>query len=366
MPSNTAAYVVTEPQKHIEVGEAPCTKPAPNQVVIRNHAVAINPIDWKLPFFGNFGWIKYPAILGSDSAGEVVEVGSRVTRFKPGDRVVGHALGYEEKINTPTQGSFQLYTILLEDLTSQIPDNVSYEDASVLPLGISTAAWALFQKGHLALPLPSINAKPIGKTVLIWGGSSSVGSNAIQLAVAAGCEVITTCSPHNFEYCKSLGAAQCFDYNSPTVREDIVNALSGKSFAGAVATGQGSVDPILDIVSHCEGNKFISVATYPELPTPPERFVLPQTIFHFLKFVVSTIIKARLRGISWDFVNAPAIVHDVVGKSIYTDFLGQALADGTYQCKPEPLVVGHGLEKLQEAFDVQKKGVSAKKVVLTL
>jgi NADPH:quinone reductase-like Zn-dependent oxidoreductase len=57
-------------------------------IVVRNHAVAINPIDWIKEVAGDavFNWIKYPFILGCDSAGEVVEVGSAVTRFKVGDR----------------------------------------------------------------------------------------------------------------------------------------------------------------------------------------------------------------------------------------------------------------------------------------
>ena len=366
MPSNTGAYVVTVPQKHIEIREAPYTQPAPDQLVIRNHAVGVNPIDWMLPFFGGFGWLKWPFILGSDSAGEVVEVGSRVTRFKPGDRVVSQALGYDEKINTSTQSSFQLYTVVLEHMTSHIPDHLSYESASVLPLGVSTAACGLFQKEHMGLQLPTINAKPTGKTVLVWGGSSSVGSNAIQLAVAAGYEVFTTCSPRNFDYCKSLGAAQCFDYSAPTVKADIIKAFSGKETAGALAVGKGSTEAALEILADCRGKKFISIVSFPDMPDPKSRFAVPKTLLTFLGFTLNTSIKSKFRGIGWKFVNGSELAHNNVGKAVYVDFLGQALAQGVYQSKPDPMVVGNGLEKLQEAFDIQKKGVSAKKVVLTL
>lgn len=366
MPSNTAAYVVIEPQKHIEVREAPYTKPAPNQLVIRNHAVAVNPIDWMLPFFGSFQWIKYPFIVGSDSAGEVVEVGSEVTRFKPGDRVVAQAVGYDEKINTASQGSFQLYTIVLEDVTSHIPDHLAYKNACVLPLGISTAACGLFQKDQLNLQHPTIDAKRTGETVLIWGGSSSVGSNAIQLATAAGYEVFTTCSPRNFDYCKSLGAAQCFDYSSPAVNADIIKAFSGKTVAGALTVGKGSAEATREILAHCSGKKFISMVSFPEMPDQTERFAIPRTILKFLTFMITTTIKSKLRGVGFKFVNGSDLVHNDLGKAIYADFLGQALEKGLYQCKPDPMVVGHGLEKVQEALDIQKKGVSAKKVVLTL
>jgi len=365
MPTNIAAYVVTTPSKHIEIREAPYTKPANNQIVIRNHAVAINPVDRMLPMVGAYQYLKWPFILGSDSAGEVIEVGSGVKRFKPGDRVVGQAVGYDEKINTSTQGSFQLYTILLEDMTSHIPDNLSYENASVLPLGVSTASSGLFQNDQLDLQLPSLNSKPTGRTLLIWGGSTSVGSNAIQLAVAAGYEVFTTCSPRNFEYCKSLGATQCFDYNSATITEEIVKAMSGKTTAGAMTIGDGGAEAALDILARCKGSKFISMISYPMPPSPPQRFVVPTTVYYFMKFMITTTIKARMRGIGWGFVNGTTLVHNGVGKSVYA-YLEQALEKGVFQCKPEPVVVGNGLEKLQEALDVQKNGVSAKKVVLNL
>lgn len=366
MPANTAAYVVITPQKHIEVKEAPYTKPAPNQVVIRNRAVAVNPVDWMLPIFGAFGWLKWPFVLGYDSAGEVVEIGSSVTRFKTGDRVLGLAVGQDEKINSSTQSSFQLYTVLLEDLTCSIPDNLSYEAASVLPLGLATAACGLFQKDQLNLQLPTMAPEPTGKTLLIWGGSTSVGTNAIQLAVAAGYEVFATCSPRNFELCKSLGAAQCFDYSSPSVRADIIRAYKGKKTAGALTMGNGAAEAAFDILHHCTGDKFIAMASYPAPANKPKHFVVPQTIFNFLSWTVATTIKSKSRGIGWKFIFGISLMYNEVGKAVFADFLDQALEKGAYQCKPDPMVVGDGLEKLQEAFDIQKKGVSAKKVVLTL
>jgi NADPH:quinone reductase-like Zn-dependent oxidoreductase len=366
MPSNVAAYTILKPTKHLEVKEAPYTKPESNQVVVRNHAVAVNPVDWKLPIFGAFAWLKFPFVLGTDSAGEIVEIGSKVTRFKVGDRVLGQAAGIDEKFNTSAQGAFQLYTVLLEDMTTTIPDTIPYENAAVLPLGLSTAACALFQKDQLNLQLPTLSSKPTGKTLLIWGGSTSVGSNAIQLAVAAGYEVITTSSPRNFAYCKSLGAGQAFDYNSLTVIPDIIAAYKGKTTAGALTMGAGSAEAAMDILHHCTGNKFVAMASFPEPAIPPKRFVVLQIVVTFISFLVAQTIKSRLRGIGWKFVFGSTLVHNGVGRAVYADYLGQALEKGVYQCKPDPMVVGHGLEKMQEAFDVQKAGVSAKKVVVTL
>ena len=115
--------------------------------------------------------------------GEVVEIGSAVTHFHVGDRVLGHAVGTDKDSNSAAEGTFQHYAVLLERLAAPIPDTMSYEDAAVLPLAVSTAACGLFQTDQLGLRHPSANAEPTGETVLVWGGSTSVGSNGIQLAV---------------------------------------------------------------------------------------------------------------------------------------------------------------------------------------
>jgi len=186
-PTNSAAWLRRR-RAPLEVGPAPYTHPAPNEIVVRNRALAVNPVDWTIQLVGApvFSWIKPPFVLGRDVAGDVVELGRDVTRFKVGDRVLGHAVGCEKTRNTPAESAFQHYTLLLDHLASEIPDTLAYEKAAVLPLGISTAACGLFQSDHLALQHPTADAQPTGQTLLVWGGSTSVGSNAIQLAVAAG------------------------------------------------------------------------------------------------------------------------------------------------------------------------------------
>ncbi|TVY52236.1 Dehydrogenase azaJ, partial [Lachnellula cervina] len=211
MPSNTAAWLTKVGAIPLDVKPAPYTPPTEHQIVIKNKAVAINPVDWAVQTKGDalFPWLAFPYIGGSDVAGEVHEIGSGVTRFKVGDRVVGLAAC----LISGAEGAFQEYTVLRDHMTSHIPAALSYESASVIPLGLSTAASGLFQKGLLGLQHPSVPPKPTGKSLLIWGGSTSVGCNAIQLAVAAGYEVITTASPKNFTLVKTLGATQAFDYN---------------------------------------------------------------------------------------------------------------------------------------------------------
>ena len=108
----------------------------------------------------------------------------------------------------------------------------------MLPLGLSTAACGLFQKDYLALAYLTVSPPSLtGGTLPVWGRSTSVGSNAIQLAVAAGYEVVTTASAKNWEYVKKLGAGAAFDYNSESVVRGFVEAFKGKKCAGAVAVG---------------------------------------------------------------------------------------------------------------------------------
>ncbi|MCJ1258676.1 hypothetical protein MMC24_006509 [Lignoscripta atroalba] len=369
MPSNTAAWVTAAKTKSLEVKAAPYTRPLNNEIVVKNGAVAINPADWMMTEeIGSmiYPWIKYPFVIGTDVAGEVVEVGAAVTRFKVGDRVVGFAVGTAQKYNTSAKGAFQMYTVLLEHMSSAIPSTLSYERAAVIPLGLSTASCGLFQKDQLDLRHPTVKSNPTGQTLLVWGGSTSVGSNAIQLAVAAGYEVITTSSPRNFDYVKNLGASQVFDYNSKTIVPDLVHAFKGKTCAGAFSIGPGAADACLDILPQCDGNKFLSMATYPLPQTPPKRLVLPSTIFSYVSWNVFAWFKGKARGIRFKFVFGDTLVDNGVGKVIYEDFLPKALAEGTFVPAPEPLVVGKGVEYVQAGFDLQKKGVSAKKVVVSL
>ncbi|RHZ68587.1 zinc-binding alcohol dehydrogenase family protein [Aspergillus thermomutatus] len=342
-PTNRAAWQTAEKAKPLEVKPAPYTSPKKNEIVVKNSAIGLNPVDYARQDMGSalFSWTTYPTIMGTDVAGEVVEVGSggAAGRFKPGDRVLG--LGSELKDNNPAEGAFQLYTVVPAHLASPIPADLSYESAAVIPLGISTASCMLFEKDHLALRFPnSPRAAPTGQLVLIWSGSSSVGSNAVQLAAAAGYEVITTASPKNFEYVKSLGASRVFDHRSPTVVEDIIKAYDGKTGAGALSIGTEASGPCGEIISKVNSRKFVSL-------TNPPSGALP-------------------KGIESKFVFGADAKDNEVGPAIFEGFLPKALAAGEFKAAPPAEVVGKGLESIQEGLNQLKKGASAKKYVISL
>jgi NADPH:quinone reductase-like Zn-dependent oxidoreductase len=336
-PSNAAAWLPSPRAHPLNVDTAEYPVVAENEVIVKVAAVAANPMDWFIQILGEnlFSWLQYPYIGGTDAAGTVVEVGEGVTKYKVGDRVVGLAPGF-----TPREGAFQNYTVLSTNVSAPIPDHLSFEDAVVLPLGVSTAACGLYQKDFLALEYPRLDSKSTGKTVLIWAGASSVGSNAIQLAVASGYDVFTTASPKNWDYCKSLGASRVFDYRSPTVVQDLVDAFQGRSCAGGFAIQPGSEQPVFEVVARSEGAKTVAVAG-----------VLPND--------VPAEITARA-------IFASTIKDNEVGGKIFDDYLPGALAQNKHKCQPTPLVVGQGLEKIQEALDKGKEGTSAQKLVVRL
>jgi NADPH:quinone reductase-like Zn-dependent oxidoreductase len=369
MPTNRAAWITSKSAKTLEVKSAPYTPPGQNEIVVKNRAIAINPVDWFKLDAGNtaFTWIKYPTVIGADFAGEAAEVGTSVTRFKVGDRVLGQAVCLSKNGAKSSEGAFQEYTVIRSNLASPIPSFLSFENACVLPLTLSTAACGLYQKDYLALPFPTILPQPTGKTLLVWGGSTSVGSNAIQLALASGLEVITTAGPKNFDYVKKLGAVMAFDYRAPTSIKDIIQGFKGRDCAGAIAIGNGSLNPCLAILTVVEGRKFVSQAS---VATPDE---WPSGQLSWASFALSmgwenlsTGFRSKVNCIEKKFIFGSDLMGNGVDKAIFEDFLPAALARGAYIAAPEPLVIGTGLEKIQEALSTNKKGVSAKKVVVSL
>ena len=233
--TNRAAWLRAVNQT-LEIGPADIGKPGRDEVLVRNHAIAINPIDWMMQY-GAYPPGSIPRILGSDVAGEIIEVGEGVMQFHVGQRVMGHctALNTDEDRNA----GFQEFTVVPVLACAAIPDEMKYEDACVLPLSVTTAAIGLFHEEDLGLRLPRADGRQKKQqgdekeVVLVWGGSSSVGCAAIQLAVAAGYTVIATSSPRNYLLCKELGASQVFDHSSLGIVGGLTAAMQGRRCAGA-------------------------------------------------------------------------------------------------------------------------------------
>ncbi|OAL39197.1 hypothetical protein AYO20_01515 [Fonsecaea nubica] len=186
--------------------DRPKPKLRDDYILVKTVAVALNPTDWK---HATFGLAADGCLSGCDFSGVVEEVGPAVTKsFSKGDRIAGVAHGGNAV--QPEDGAFAEYVVAKGDVQVKIPDSLGFEAASTLVLGITTVMQGLYQKAlKLNWPTDPIKDKTY---VLIYGGSTATGALGIQFAKLSGYTVITTCSPRNFEYVKSLGASDVFDY----------------------------------------------------------------------------------------------------------------------------------------------------------
>ena len=187
----------------------------PDYLLIETKAVALNPTDWK-----HMDFINTPgSIMGCDYAGVVLEVGPNcVKHFSKGDRVCGFvhgsntttldAGGFAEKIRARSGGQMK------------IPEHMSFEEAATMGVAIITSGQGLFQQG--LLPLDSLtNSSKSDEFLLIYGGSSAMGTMGIRMGQLAGYRVITTCSPNNFDLVKSYGAEAAFSYKDADAVEQV-------------------------------------------------------------------------------------------------------------------------------------------------
>ncbi|KAI6115553.1 chaperonin 10-like protein [Pisolithus croceorrhizus] len=178
--------------------------PGSGQLLVKIYATALNNIDWKIQQSGSHVDV-YPAILGSDIAGEVVEVGHGDTGFTKGQKVF--ACG--NRVND--QAGFQQYTLTTSIFTAGIPAGLTYDQAATLPLTLNTAAVGLYSNTFGAGLLPPWTEfgkdKYSGKPILVSGASSSVGSYVIQFARCSGFSPIIAIASETHEgNLKSLGA----------------------------------------------------------------------------------------------------------------------------------------------------------------
>ncbi len=205
----------------VEIQDMARPIPGPEDVLIKVHAASINPVDWKIRS-GMLKMItgsKFPMMLGRECAGEVVETGGDVKKFRKGDRVVGVP-------SIKRMGAFAEYAIAQQKATFPKPKNIGFEEAASIPIAGLTALQALRDRGHVAP----------GRKVLINGASGGVGHFAVQIAKIFGAEVTAVCSGANAGFVKSLGADHVIDYSQEdftvgNARYDIIfDAVAKHSF----------------------------------------------------------------------------------------------------------------------------------------
>jgi NADPH:quinone reductase-like Zn-dependent oxidoreductase len=186
----------------------PKPKLKPNDILVQVHAVGLNPIDNLIPkgTFKPFLRFELPATLGSDLAGVVVEAGSHVTRFKPGDAVFA-------SIFDLGTGALAEYAVVPENAAALKPNTLDFVQAASIPMVGLTSWQALKERAKL---------RP-GQKVFIPAGSGGIGTFAIQLAKLLGANVGTTTSTGNVDLVRSLGADEVIDYKKQEFKEVLQN-----------------------------------------------------------------------------------------------------------------------------------------------
>jgi len=158
------------PPDSLKVEDVPAPQPAPDEILIDVHAVGVNFVD-TLVITGKYQFLPpRPFTPGKLPAGVVTKVGSNVTDFKPGDRV----------LTTAEHGGYAEQATALASQSYKIPDNMSFVEAASIALAFDTAWFALRERGRLRK----------GESVLVLGASGAVGIAAVQLAKAFGAKVL--------------------------------------------------------------------------------------------------------------------------------------------------------------------------------
>ena len=216
-----------------------------HDVKVRLHAAGINPVDYKLRSAGIIRG-TLPAVLGWDGAGVVEDIGTAVTRFRPGDAVYFCDGGFG-----PAPGTYQEVKVVAERYLARKPDRMSFVDAAAAPLVTITAWEAQRERARVTE----------GQQVLVQAGAGGVGHMSVQIARLAGARVATTVTPGvKTDLARSLGAELCIDYRHEDVAArlrdwtgmdgaDVVHdTVGGKTFTACFSLTR----PYGDLVSNVE------------------------------------------------------------------------------------------------------------------
>ena len=264
----------------IVFADIPRPVPKPDEMLVQVLAAGLNPIDTMIPRGTFKPMLKFqlPATMGSDLAGVVVEVGSRVTRFKSGDAVFASIFD----LGTGTLAEF---AVVPENAAALKPPNLDFVQAASIPMVGLTSWQALKERAKL---------KP-GQKVFIPAGSGGIGTFAIQLAKHLGAKVGTTTSTGNVALAKSLGADHVIDYKRQEFEEVPGN------YDAVLGTVRGdAIEKSLRILK--PGSNVVSL-----IGPPDAAFARGRSMGFFFTFVFGMLSRkiirhAKKRGVEYSFL----------------------------------------------------------------
>jgi NADPH2:quinone reductase len=194
----------------LRLEEVPTPKPGPGEVLVRIHAVGVNPVETYVRA-GTYARLpELPYTPGNDGAGVMEQVGADVSEFKAGDRV--YTAG-------SLTGTYAEFALCRKEQVHPLPANVSFAQGAAIGTPYATAYRGLLQRAV---------AKP-GETVLVHGASGAVGTAAVQLARADALRVLGTAgSDQGLKLARQQGAHEVFDHRAPDHFEEVMKATGGR------------------------------------------------------------------------------------------------------------------------------------------
>ena len=194
----------------LKIGEVPTPQPGPGQVLVRNHAVGVNPVDTYLRMNTDNRGPKLPYTPGADSAGVVEAVGAGVTWVKAGDRVY---------VGGTVTGAYAELSLCEAVQIHPLAAGASFAQGAAMNVPYATAYHALFNRGHGVA----------GETVLVHGASGGVGIGAVQLARARGLTVIGTAgTDRGRKLVLEQGAHHALDHGAPGYLDELGKITDSK------------------------------------------------------------------------------------------------------------------------------------------
>src|SRR5436190_13399771 len=214
----------------LRLEEVATPQPGPDQVLVRMHAIGVNPVETYIRA-GTYARLpELPYTPGNDGAGLVEQVGADVNEFKAGDRV--YTAG-------SVTGAYAEFALCKKEQVHPLPANVSFAQGAAMGTPYATAYRGLFQRA---------DAKP-GETVLVHGASGGVGTAAVQLARARGLRAFGTAgSDEGRKLVREQGADEVFDHRAPEHFEHVMNA-----------TGRRGVDVIVELLANVNLGKDLTI-----------------------------------------------------------------------------------------------------------
>jgi len=214
----------------LKLEEVPNPQPGPGQVVVRNHAVGINPVDTYLRSNTDNRGPKLPYTPGNDAAGVVEAVGAGVTTVKAGARVY---------TGGSVSGAYAEMSVCHEAQVHPLPQKATFAQGAAMNVPYGTAYHALFHRGH----------GQSGESLLVHGASGGVGIGAVQLARAAGLTVIGTAgTERGRKMVAEQGAHHVLDHTAPGYLEELMRLTDSKG-----------VDIILEMLANANLQKDLGV-----------------------------------------------------------------------------------------------------------